>query len=197
MADIRAARTEEKVGHAGRDEGEEERAAPLVTPHFCYIIHSAASNHIASRQHRKVFMQTASIKWIGEQRFLATSPSGHAVPFDSDRESNKAPGAMEMVLMALGACTATDMVLILEKKRQKLESLEVLCSGERAAEPPTVWTKLEVLFRLRGSIDEAAVQHAMSLTEEKYCSVAAMLKKTAAFTWRYEILPPAAAKQAQ
>ncbi len=128
-------------------------------------------------------MQTASIQWIGQQKFLATSPSGHAVPFDSDRESNKAPGAMEMVLMALGACT---------EKRQKLESLEVLCSGERAAEPPTVWTKLEVLFRLRGTLDEAAVQHAMSLTEEKYCSVAAMLKKTAAFTWRYEILPPAA-----
>src|SRR5882762_9049977 len=126
-------------------------------------------------------MQTASIQWIGEQKFLAVSPSGHAVPFDSDRESNKAPAA-------------TDMVLILEKKRQKLESLEVLCSGERAAEPPTVWTKLEVLFRLRGTIDEAAVQHAMSLTEEKYCSVAAMLKKTAAFTWRYEILPAAAAK---
>ena len=139
-------------------------------------------------------MQTASIQWTGEQKFLATSPSGHAVPFDSDRDSNKAPGAMEMVLMSLGACTATDMVIILEKKRQKLESLEVLCSGERAAEPPTVWTKLEVLFRLRGTLDEAAVQHSMSLTEEKYCSVAAMLKKTAAFTWRYEILAPAAAK---
>jgi len=139
-------------------------------------------------------MQTASIKWIGEQKFLGTSPSGHAVAIDSDRESNKAPGPMEMVLMALGACTATDMVMILEKKRQKLASLEVLCSGERAPEPPTVWTKLDVLFRIRGEVDEAAVQHAMSLTEEKYCSVAAMLKKTAAFTWRYEILPPADAK---
>ncbi len=135
-------------------------------------------------------MQTASIRWIGEQKFLGTSPSGHAVPFDSDRESNKAPGPMEMVLMALGACTATDMVLILEKKRQRVESLEVLCSGERAAEPPTVWTKLDVLFRIRGNVDEAAVQHAMALTEEKYCSVAAMLKKTAAFTWRYEFLAP-------
>jgi len=138
-------------------------------------------------------MQTATIQWTGEQKFLAVSPSGHAVPFDSDRGSNKAPGPMEMVLMSLGACTATDMVIILEKKRQKLESLEVICSGERAAEPPTVWTRLEVLFRLRGQIDEAAVKHAVDLTEEKYCSVAAMLKKTAAFTWRYEILPPAAA----
>src|SRR5258708_3663846 len=160
---------------------------------FCYITRAAASNY-AHPATGRFLMQTASIQWIGEQKFLAVSPSGHAVPFDSDRESNKAPGAMEMTLMALGACTATDMVLILEKKRQKLESLEVLCSGERAPEPPTVWTKLEVLFRLRGTLDEAAVQHAMSLTEEKYCSVAAMLKKTAAFTWRYEILPPAAAK---
>ncbi len=134
-------------------------------------------------------MQTASVRWIGEQKFVGTSPSGHSVSFDSDRESNKAPGPMEMVLMALGACTATDMVIILEKKRQTLEELEVLCSGERAAEPPTVWTKLEVLFRIRGAVDEAAVKHAMDLTEEKYCSVAAMLKKTAAFTWRYEITP--------
>src|SRR2546430_16741516 len=89
-------------------------------------------------------MQTASVKWIGEQQFVATSPSGHAVAVDSDRESNKAPGPMELVLMAMGACTATDVVSILEKKRQKLASLEIICSGERAKEPPTVWTKLEI-----------------------------------------------------
>ena len=121
------------------------------------------------------------------RNLLAKSPSGHSVAFDSDRESNTAPGPMEMVLMALGACTATDIVIILEKKRQKLKSLEVVCSGERAADPPTVWVKLDVLFRLRGSVDEAAVQHAIELTKEKYCSVAAMLKKTANFSWRYEL----------
>ena len=135
-------------------------------------------------------MQKAFIQWTGEQKFLGISPSGHAVPFDSDRESNKAPGPMEMVLMALGACTATDMVIILEKKRQQLQSLDVVCSGERAAEPPTVWVKLEVLFRLRGAVDEDAVKHAIELTKEKYCSVAAMLRKTADIAWRYEILSP-------
>ena len=67
----------------------------------------------------------------------------------------------------------------------------MICSGERAAEPPTVWTKLELLYRLRGHLDEAAVKHAIQLSEEKYCSVSAMLRKTAAVTWRYEILPPA------
>jgi putative redox protein len=93
--------------------------------------------------------------------------------------------------MALGACTATDVVSILKKKRQKLEGLEVICSGERASEPPTVWIKLEILYRLRGSLDEAAVKRAIELSEQKYCSVSAMLQKTATLTWRHEILPPA------
>jgi putative redox protein len=134
-------------------------------------------------------METASIKWVGDQKFLGIGPSGHAVAFDSDRESNKAPGPMEMVLMALGACTATDMVTILEKKRQKLQSLEVVCSGERAADPPRVWIRLDIVFRLRGAVEESAVKHAMALTEEKYCSVAATLKKSAEISWHYEILP--------
>jgi putative redox protein len=136
-------------------------------------------------------MQVATVKWLGEQKFSAISPSGHALTIDSDRQSNKAPGPMELLLMALGACTATDVVIILEKKRQKLESLEVVCSGERAAEPPSVWIKLEVLYRLRGRLDEAAVKRAIELSEEKYCSVSATLKKSATLTWRYEILPPA------
>jgi len=136
-------------------------------------------------------MQTASVKWVGDQRFSAASPSGHTITMDSDRQSNTGPGAMETVLMALGACTATDVVIILEKKRQKLQSLEVVCSGERAAGPPTVWVKLDVLFRLRGDIDEGALKHAIELTKEKYCSVAAMLRKTAEITWRYELLPAA------
>jgi putative redox protein len=136
-------------------------------------------------------MQTASIQWIGEEKFVATGPSGHALTIDSDRTSNKAPGPMELVLMALGACTATDVVSILKKKRQNLEALEIVCSGERASEPPTVWKKLEILYRLRGSLDEAAVKRAIELSEQKYCSVSAMLQKTATLTWRHEILPPA------
>lgn len=149
-------------------------------------------------------MQTASVKWIGQQKFLATSPSGHSVPFDSDRQSNTASSPMEMLLMALGACTATDIVIILEKKRQKIIHLEVSCSGERAADYPKVWKHIEVHFRISGfdetaataaqlsttkPIDDQAMQHAMKLTAEKYCSVAAMLEKTAKFSWHYEIIP--------
>ena len=136
-------------------------------------------------------MQTCKVQWIGEQKFVAISPSGHALAIDSDRDANAAPGPMELLLMALGACTATDVVVILGKKRQKLESLEVLCSGERAPSPPQVWAKLEILFRLRGRLEPSAVQQAIELSEGKYCSVSATLKKTAALSWRYEILPPA------
>src|SRR5579872_1814966 len=108
-------------------------------------------------------MHTASVQWIGGQKFVATSPSGHALTLDSDRQSNTAPSPMELLLLALGACTATDIVIILEKKRQKLKTLEVICSGERAAEPPTVWTKLDLLFRVSGDVQESAIKQAISL----------------------------------
>ncbi len=134
-------------------------------------------------------MQTGMVRWVEDQKFVATSPSGHTINIDSDRHSNTAPGPMELVLVALGACTATDIVSILGKKRQELESLEVICSGERATEPPTVWKKLEILYLLRGQLDDKAVRHAIQLSEDKYCSVAAMLKKTAEVSWRYEIQP--------
>jgi putative redox protein len=135
-------------------------------------------------------MQTATVRWVGEEKFLAIGTSGHAVALDADRQSNSAPGPMEMLLVALGACTATDVVVILEKKRQKVESLEIMVSGERAENPPKVWMKLELVYKLRGRLDEAAVKQAIELSEEKYCSVAAMLRKTAPITFRYEILPP-------
>ena len=135
-------------------------------------------------------VKTATVQWIGRQRFVAVGPSGHAITLDSDRSSNTAPGPMEFLLLALGACTATDLVIILEKKRQKLQSLEVVCSGERAADPPQVWTKLNILYRLRGQLQEAGVKQAIQLSEEKYCSVSATLKKTADLTWNYEIVPP-------
>jgi putative redox protein len=132
-------------------------------------------------------MKIAMVRWIGAERFVAVGPSGHAVPLDSDRASNTAPGPMELLLLALGSCTATDVVSILKKKRQKLEALEVQVSGERAPKPPMVWVKLELVYRLRGKLDDKAVRDAIELSETKYCSVAAMLKKTAQISFRYEI----------
>jgi len=133
-------------------------------------------------------MQVATVKWVGGEEFLAEMPSGHAVIFDADRKHNSAPGPMEMLLGALGACTSVDVALILQKKRQKLASLEIEISGERAAEPPTVWTRIDMVYRLTGTLDEKAVRDAIELSQIKYCSVAATLRKTAEITYRFEIL---------
>lgn len=134
-------------------------------------------------------MQTATVKWVGGEKFLATLPSGNAVQFDAGGTHEGGPGPMEMLLGALGACTSVDVQLILEKKRQKLTSLEVSVSGERAKEPPEVWTKIEIVYRLSGKLEEKAVRDAIELSQNKYCSVAAMLGKTAKITYRYEIEP--------
>jgi putative redox protein len=132
-------------------------------------------------------MQTSTVKWTGGEEFLATTPSGHEVRFDADGKHNAAPNPMEMLLAALGSCSCVDIVLILAKKRQQLTSLEVDVSGERAPEPPRVWTKIEMAYRLGGELNEKAVRDAIELSQNKYCSVAAMLGKTAQITYRYEI----------
>lgn len=133
-------------------------------------------------------MQTAKVKWVGGEQFLATLPSGHAIAVDSNREQNSAPGPMELMLAALGSCSATDIVAILAKKRQQLDSLEIVIQGERAKEPPTVWVKLELLYRIKGKVDDKAARDAIQLSLDKYCGAAATLRKTADVNFRYEIL---------
>jgi putative redox protein len=134
-------------------------------------------------------MQNTTVKWTGSEEFLATTASGHDVPFDCDRKHNAAPGPMEMLLAALGTCSMVDVVEILVKKRQKLVSLEVGIPGERASEPPAVWTKIEMVYRLAGQLDDKAVRDSIELSQNKYCSVAATLRKTAEISYRYEISP--------
>ena len=133
-------------------------------------------------------MQTATVKWVAGEEFTATLPSGHSVSIDADRKHNAAPGPMEMLLGALGACTSVDVVMTLAKKRQKLTSLEIAISGERASEPPSVWTKIEMVYRLAGDLEPKAVRDAIELSQFKYCSVASMLRKTAEITYRFEIV---------
>ena len=134
-------------------------------------------------------MRTAKVKWAGEEEFLATMPSGQSVLFDGASKHKKGPSPKETLLGALGACTSVDVVSILRKKRQDLRTLEVTVSGEDCPDHPQVWTKIEILYRLTGKLDDKAVRDAIELSETKYCSVAAMLGKTAKITYRYEIVP--------
>ena len=133
-------------------------------------------------------MQQGTVRWIDGEQFEAVGPSGLRLLMDSDRESNRGPGPMELLLVALGACSATDVVEILKKKRQVLSGLTVELSGERAPEPPRVWTKIRIHFRVTGKgIEPRAIEHAIELSRDKYCSVAATLARTADIEWTHAI----------
>lgn len=119
-------------------------------------------------------------EWTDGERFLAAGTSGHAVVMDADRERNSAPGPMEMVLMALCACSGTDVAEILRKKREPLAGLSVRARAERAARVPMVYTRIEMVYEIAGAVDRKAANDAIRLSQEKYCSVAAMLRSTAA-----------------
>lgn len=127
-------------------------------------------------------MVEAKAKWLDGERFVAVGSSGHALVVDSDRQSNTAPGPMELVLSALCSCTATDVVSILRKKREPFTALEVRAEAERASSPPTVYTSIKLIFTVAGQVSRKAVEDAVRLSEEKYCSVAAMLRSTARIT---------------
>jgi putative redox protein len=127
-------------------------------------------------------MVEAKVDWVDGERFIASASSGHALVVDSDRDRNTAPGPMELVLIGLCACTATDVVSILAKKREPLKALDVRAEAERAKMPPSVYTAIKLTFTVSGPVSRKAVEDAVRLSEEKYCSVSAMLKSTARIT---------------
>lgn len=133
-------------------------------------------------------MVEASANWIDGERFAARASSGHAIVVDSDRQSNTASGPMELVLMGLCACTATDVVMILKKKREPFTGIEVRAEAERAPEPPAVYTRIKLIFTVHGKVARKAVEDAARLSEEKYCSVSAMLKSTASITTEVRVV---------
>lgn len=133
-------------------------------------------------------MVQGTVTWTNGEQFLAVGPSGHALVMDADRERNTGPGPMELLLVALGGCTGADVVSILRKKRQAVTGVEIRLGGERAADPPTVWTHLKVHYRVVGRrLDPGAVEHAIELSRTKYCSVAATLARTARLEWSHTI----------
>jgi len=119
---------------------------------------------------------------INVEQFVVTPTSGHAVVVDADRQRNSAASPMELVLMGLCACTATDVDIVLRKKREPFTSLEVRAEAERATDPPQVYTQIKLVFTVGGKVTKKAMEDAVRLSEEKYCSVSAMLAKTAKIT---------------
>jgi putative redox protein len=116
------------------------------------------------------------------EKFNVSATSGHTIPVDSDSKRKSASSPMELVLMGLCACTATDVDIVLRKKREPFTSLEVRAEAERATEPPQVYTSIKLIFTVGGKVSKKAMERAVQLSEDKYCSVSAMLQKTAKIT---------------
>ncbi|OXR68566.1 peroxiredoxin [Pseudomonas aeruginosa] len=135
----------------------------------------------------------ARIQWAGEAMFLGESGSGHVVAMDGPPDHggrNLGVRPMEMVLIGLGGCTNFDVVSILKKARQPVESCEAFLEAERADEEPKVFTKIHVHFVVKGrGLKEAQVKRAVELSAEKYCSASIMLGRGGVeITHDYEIV---------
>lgn len=131
----------------------------------------------------------ATVRFVSDDLFLGTTPSGHAMALDTDSQRSTAPSPVELLLVALGSCTATDVASILTKKRQHVTSYVVEVSGQRRDDYPRKFTSMKVHHILTGrSISPKAVAHAIELSETKYCSVAATLRPTVEIQSSFEII---------
>ena len=130
-------------------------------------------------------MISARAIWTENERYIGEATSRHAIVMDTAKEKT-ASTPMELVLIALCGCTASDVVGILHKKREPFTSLEVTAEGERATDYPQVYTEIKLKYRVGGKVSRKAIEDAVRLSKEKYCSVSAMLEKSAKITFEIE-----------
>ena len=132
------------------------------------------------------------VRWFEGMSFVAETGSGHLVAMDGPPEAggrNVAPRPMEVVLAGTGGCTSFDVVMILKRSRQEVTGCEVKITADRAETDPKVFTKIHMHFIVTGkNLKPEAVERAIGLSAEKYCSASIMLAKTAAITHDWEIV---------
>jgi putative redox protein len=127
------------------------------------------------------------VKWAGGLSFVATGGSGHSVVLDSDKKIGLSP--MELLLLGTGSCACIDLVIILEKARQKVVDVWVEVGGDRREEMPHYYTDIEMHFVVKGvAIKEQHVKRAIDLAMEKYCSASAQMAALADVRTSYEII---------
>lgn len=121
----------------------------------------------------------AQVVWQSGQVYSASNEHGNTVPFDASGTHSAGASPMEAVLMALCGCTSVDVIEILRKKRQPFTGLTVSAEAEQATEPPRIFTNITLTYTVAGNVDRKAMEDAVHLSKEKYCSVSAMLSKSA------------------
>lgn len=129
---------------------------------------------------------TARITWVQDALFIGESGSGHTITMDGSPDvggRNLAARPMEMVLIGMGGCTAIDVASMLKKQRQDVRDIIVELEAERADEHPKVFNQVKLIYRVRGKkLNRALVERAVALSDEKYCSATAMIRKSANVT---------------
>lgn len=132
-------------------------------------------------------MASTTVRWITGKQFIGTDSTNHSVVLSTTAEGIGMKPS-ELLLVALSSCTAVDVVEILEKKKVKIQSLEIEASGEQDADPPWTFRKIHVHYRVSGEgLIEKALAQAIELSETKYCSVASTIRGVADITTSYEI----------
>ena len=130
--------------------------------------------------------------WKGKMVFEGKTESGHSVSMDAKPEvggEDKGPRPMEVLMVSLGGCTAMDVVSILKKMRTDLESMTIKIDSEQASEHPKIFTKINIQYNFVGrDIKDENVKKAIELSQEKYCSVTAMLREKAEITCKWNII---------
>jgi putative redox protein len=126
----------------------------------------------------------AQLQWIDGWQFVARAGEGPAVVIDG-RIPRGGPSPMEMILMGVAGCTATDVILVMEKKRINVTNFQIKITGERAEEHPRRYTNIRIEYVLTGTgIRESAVERAIQLSHEKYCSAVGSLNATFEHSYR-------------
>jgi len=136
---------------------------------------------------------TVNVQWIESTDLLMAGIDSRGTPVvigitEDDDPLWKGLKASDMLLMSAASCSAYDVVVILKKRKEPLESLEVICSGQRADEPPRKFTHIHLKYVLKGQLDPESVEKAIQLSEDKYCSVINTLKGSVVITSEYEIV---------
>jgi len=137
-------------------------------------------------------MNTSSttVHWLSGKRFVGVDSTQHSVVVSSKDEGIGVKPS-DLLLIALASCTAVDVVEILAKKRMPLSALEIVTCSEQDVDPPWTFRKIHMTFKMAGQdLTPRAVEQAIQLAEEKYCSVAATLRGTAAITTDFELMEP-------
>lgn len=130
-----------------------------------------------------------TIKYTGDEQFIGTSASGHSQVIDTKSVGESAASPLELLLLAVGSCTAIDVVSILKKKRQKVFDYKVEVTGERRGDHPRSFEKIKIHHIVYGQdISEQAVVQAIELSDTTYCSVAGNVKPTSEIVTSFEII---------